>query len=135
MNKHEKPSDFDWVTVRAGCSALNMFRLLKHDAAKNVEAIKTATKSPEGNEMAVRLLDNGSSFVVMRRTYRSEMGVRFTLSQDWIRVESQGVNVSFTATLTLNDEGECRFMVGDKTLDRWQLLRRALEPLFFWSDD
>jgi len=134
MTKPEKPSDFDWVTVRAGCSALNMFGLLKQDAQKNVEAIKAATKL-QGSEMPVSFFDNDNSFGVVRRTYVGEIGVRFNLYQDEIRIESQGVKVSFTATLTLNDDGECRFMVDAQTLDRWQVMRRALEPLFFRVDD
>lgn len=133
--KPEKPSDFDWVTVRAGCSALNMFELLKAEATKNVEAIKAVTKL-NGQEMPLKMFNNGSMFGVIRPYRRfEETGVRFALYQDEIRVESQGLKVSFTATLTLNDDGECRFLVDGQTLDRWQVLRRALEPLFFMPED
>ena len=38
---------------------------------------------------------------------------------------------AFQATLTLTDAGECKFKVGDDELYAWQLLRRALEGLFF----
>jgi len=111
-----------------------MFGLLKQDAEKNVETIKAVTK-PQGGEIPVRFFDNDSSFGVIRETYKGEIGVRFSLRQDAVSIEGQGVNVSFTATLTLNDEGECRFTVGGQTLDRWQVLRRALEPLFFRAAD
>jgi hypothetical protein len=130
MTRPEKPSDFDWVTARAGCSALNMFELLKLEAAKNVEAIKAVTKT-NGNEMPLSVFDNGSSFAVTRRTFAGELGVRFTLAQDEISVYGHRLDVSFTATLTLDDNGECRFLVDGTTLDRWQVLRRSLEPLFF----
>jgi hypothetical protein len=33
--------------------------------------------------------------------------------------------------VTLNDEGECRLKVGDDELEEWQVLKRALETLFF----
>jgi hypothetical protein len=130
MDKPEKPSDFDWVTIRAGCSALNMFALLKQDAAKNVEAMKAVSKL-SGAEIPISFFDNGTSFGAARRTYRGEMGVRFNLYGDEIAVTGLNVDVTFTATLTLNDQGECRFLVDGQTLDRWQVLRRAFEPLFF----
>lgn len=37
----------------------------------------------------------------------------------------------FSATVTLNDSGRCKFRVGADELDQWQVLKRALEPLFF----
>ena len=138
MTKPEKPSDFDWVTVRAGCSALNMFGLLKQEAEKNVEAMKAAPATkPQASESPLRFFDNGTSFGVVRRRHIGEVGVRFSLYGDEISVESLGFGLegNFTATLTLNDDGECRFLVGGKTLDRWQILRRALEPLFFMATD
>lgn len=38
---------------------------------------------------------------------------------------------AFVATLELTNVGECRFRVGEELLQPWQLLRRALEPLFY----
>jgi hypothetical protein len=91
MTKPEKPSDFDWVAARAGCSALNMFQLLKDDAIKNVEAIQAVTKL-NGDEIPLKVFDNGNFFGVVRPYRRfTEIGVRFRLSQDEFRVESQGV--------------------------------------------
>jgi hypothetical protein len=131
MTNPRKPSDYDWVAARAACSPLNMLSLLKADAEKNVAAIKAATKA-EGREIFLSVFDNGHSFGVVRRTHVGEIGVRFTLYRDEIAVESQGVDVGpFTATLTLDDDGDCRLLVGGQMLDRWQVLRRALEPLFF----
>lgn len=40
-------------------------------------------------------------------------------------VEGQGVKVNFVADLTLNNEGDCRFLVEGEELDRWQVLSRA----------
>lgn len=57
------------------------------------------------------------------------------LSKDRIEVSSLRVNGSFVATLTLNDAGECRLSVEGEQLDRWQFLRRALEPLFFPAEN
>lgn len=71
-------------------------------------------------------------FTVLRRErFADPVGVRFALYGEEIRIEGRGVDVGISATLTLNDLGECRLRVGDQELDRWQVLRRALEPLFF----
>lgn len=129
--REQKPADFDWVTVRARCSSLNMFTILKLDAERNVDTMKALTKA-QGSEMPLSMFDHdGRSFGVTRRTYMGEVGVMFSVRNEEIRVDSKGLKVGFTATLTLGDEGECRFLVDGKELDRWQVLRRALEPLFF----
>jgi hypothetical protein len=130
MPKEKRPSDFDWVTMRAQCSALNMFGLLQADAQKNTDTME-ALATARGTPLGLQCIVNTGSFVVVRRLLVGEIGVRFTLSDDQILVESQGVDVHFSARLTLNNDGECRLLVGEEELDRWQVLRRALEPLFF----
>lgn len=59
--------------------------------------------------------------------------VRFVLDRDGtINVETKGlVPERFSAKVTLDNWGRCRFLVGSEQLDEWQVLRRALEPLFF----
>jgi hypothetical protein len=37
-------------------------------------------------------------------------------------------------TLSLNDDGECRLVARGLELQPWQLLRRALEPVFYPAD-
>jgi hypothetical protein len=134
-NKNEFPSDFDWVTARAQCSPLNMYELLKAEAQKNVETMEAVAKS-RGEQGGLALHVNDGSFAVIRRGHFREIGVRFTLRQETIEVESVGLrsNKPFSATLTLKDSGECRLLVNGDQLDRWQFLRRALEPLFFPVD-
>ena len=111
-----------------------MLAQLKSDTEKNVDSMRALSKA--GAELPLRVFDNGDSFGVVRQTYLGEKGVRFTLRRGEIRVESnQGIDVNFVATLTLSDEGECRLLVDGKQLDRWQVLRRALEPLFFPVDE
>jgi hypothetical protein len=126
---NEKPSDFDWVAARLECSAAKVFELLYLETLRSVEA-RNATL-PEGQTRFETANGDGVFSVVRRHRFTGVAGVRFFLVGDEISVESQGVNVQFTASLTLNDEGECRLMVDGRTLDRWQVLRRALESLFF----
>jgi hypothetical protein len=33
--------------------------------------------------------------------------------------------------LTLDNNGQCKFVLDGEELDPWQLLKRVLEPLFF----
>ena len=85
----------------------------------------------EGKSVAVRFPQQDRSFSVTRRTYMGEVGVRFILRDEQIAVESVGLNMKFSAGLTLNDAGT----VASWLTDRWQLLRRVLEPVLFWSSE
>lgn len=131
MGKPHLPQDFDWVSARTKCSALAVFHQLKQEAEQNTKTLCDVAKE-RGEQTPVEFLDQGSgSFLVSTRTFRGEIGVRFNLAQDEVAVEGHGVPVNFTATLALGDDGECRLAVGNERLDRWQFLKRALEPLFF----
>jgi hypothetical protein len=131
MEKQRLPQDFDWVSARTKCSALNVFQQLKQEAQQNTETLRAAARE-RGDPQSVEFIDQGSgSFLVMGRIFAGEIGVRFILAQDEISAEGHRVAVNLTATLTLSDDGECRLSVGSEHLDRWQFLKRALEPLFF----
>jgi hypothetical protein len=39
--------------------------------------------------------------------------------------------LSFAGTLTLTNQARCKLNVNGEALDEWQVLRKALEPLFF----
>lgn len=119
------PPDFDWVTARSSCSAVKVFELLHLEAKKNVETFNDAT------QLKWEFAAQNEIFSIVRRESSGVVGVRFMLIDPEIEIEGQGVDVRLTATLTLNDAGECRLRVGKEELDRWQLLRRALEPLLF----
>ena len=48
------------------------------------------------------------------------------------RIMVYDADVPYAITLTLNDEGECRFLIDGKGCYlRWQVLMRFLEPLFY----
>jgi len=122
-------------------SASEMFESLRQLVQVNVETINnfrgqqrsrfTGTERQFGFGFAVT--DAAASF--------NSRSVRFWLREDEISVEQskqfhrQRQAVSFRAYLTLNDAGQCRFRVGTDELDKWQLLRRALEPLFFGQEE
>jgi hypothetical protein len=122
----DKPDDFDWVTARHGCSALQVFEQLRLEAAHNVKTLN-ALRPQAGFEF----FEHADSFGVVRPVFSGSMAVRFSLAGDEIDIQGRGVEVHISATLTLNDAGECRLKVGTKELTRSQVLRRALEPLLF----
>jgi hypothetical protein len=56
--------------------------------------------------------------------------VTFRLIKTEIVVSDDSGKPVFSASLTLNDDGECRFKVADKELDSWQFRKKALEEQF-----
>jgi hypothetical protein len=124
------PSNWDWVTARHRCSAVKVFESLRVAAQENVETMN-ALRSESTGAWTFTSLEN--SFSIVRRLLEATIGVKFALDEETISVENYHQANNFEVNLNLNDDGECRFFVKGETggLDRWQLLRRALEPAFF----
>ena len=128
-----EPADFDWVTARAKCSAFDMFVRLRELAQRDAErrnVFPEATASTErfkfhDSEDRVKF-----AFSVWDRSGKTRRGTDFRLDGDVIRIQPTAGD-AFEATVTLTDEGHCKLLVGNEVLDLWQVLRRALEPLFF----
>jgi hypothetical protein len=127
--KEEKPDDFDWVTERHKCSVLAKFKELElrvGEAVSSRKGLRIERADKEGFEFVT----HGSAFVVARGVNR---GVEFRLDGERIVIEKTGSArpANVVAVLTLNKNGDCRFRVGDEELQAWQLIRLALEDLFF----
>ena len=126
------PPDFDWVTRRAKCSADFMFGVLRRLAQEN---ILRRNAVPEPNQVPERFRfeepEGGCHFAVYEPTTAgARKAVDFRLEGGVIHVQpSEGD--SFEVTLTLDNNGRCKFKVGADELDCWQVLQRGLEPLFF----
>lgn len=127
----ELPSDFDWVTARRNCSGAKVMELLSLEAKKNVESIKTINQGRVREPVQYVGFDGG--FSIVTDSFRST-GLRFSLMDDNIYVHDSAGQLKLTASLTLNDQGKCRLLVEGQELDRWQLLKRVLEPLFFSAE-
>ena len=65
------------------------------------------------------------------RGHEDETGAVFTSKNGSIEVDAAATK--FTVSLTLNDDGECRYRIDDGPQEylRWQVIRRALQPVFF----
>ena len=131
------PAKFDWVTVRHKCSVADMFEELRQCAEANVTR-RNEHDEPEDGDERFGFADhsqkhNHPAFGVWDRSGGDGVrrAVDFSLEGGERVVIRSTIGHETTATLTLNDDGECKFLVGDYELDIWQILRRVLEPLLF----
>lgn len=125
----EVPENLDWVNARAGCSMYKMFRELRNEVLEDIKKRNDARK--EGERVRFDFGgDSGKGFSVFREGASGTACIDFTISDEGINV-ANAEQVMFTATITLNDQGRCLFMIGGKELEKWQVRRMALEGLFF----
>jgi hypothetical protein len=124
----KRPRDFDWVTAQHDCSVTAVFAYLQDLAKRNVES-RNATMGGEPVQFSISAGDG--YFVVIRDGNLGQGSVTFRLRQSDIEIERGGQSSS--VTLTLNNEGHCKLLIEGVSdhLDPWQVLRRALEPIFF----
>ena len=135
----EVPEKCDWVKARHECSLSSQFIELQLEAEQNVESIRALFPTQESSERRIRFeykpID-AATFLVVR--YISEQTpfektafVRFMRRDDRITVETESQNLLFEIRQGLNDFGQCVLKVGNEEFFKWQVLRKALEELFF----
>lgn len=66
---------------------------------------------------------------------RVTASVRFERAGRRIHVQGEDIDVDFTAIVTLDVAGACRFVVGEAMYADWEIRRMALELLFFEDTD
>jgi hypothetical protein len=120
-------TDFDWVKARSECSMTKMFMRLKADVEEDVEAANLLFK---GTGVKFGFTPNAASFTVYQDVIPLKE-VSFTLNQYNISVGDGREKIKFSATLTLNKDKQCRFLLGTEELEGWQFRKKALELLFF----
>ena len=132
MSANALPADFDWVTARHRCSVAVFFERLCIAAKRNVDTRK-ALREELHDRGTIDFTSGPGTYSVIRELdmTSSPVTVRFTIEGPRIVVEGTGINLHFVGTVTLNDGGQCRLDVGGAELDEWQVLKRALEKLFF----
>ena len=120
--------EFNWVKARSECVLPLEFERLKDSVKNSIQEIQ------EPRSFHLREVSSRELWVYGNN---SESGVLFVLRTndhkgDHIAVVNSIRNISFKITLALNDNGQCRYVVnGEGEYLRWQIVRRALEPLFF----
>jgi len=129
------PPDFSWVKARADCSIWKVFKELELGAQDDIETINSL-RQPDDQYKFSLVKTAGKRFSVVLESHGlplSSKSVDFTVSGQMIVVGSNGVTL-LTASLTLNDVGQCRLKINNKELEQWQVRRLALEDLLFDAD-
>ena len=126
----DKPkSQFDWVSARDACSTRAVFEALKQRAADDVKTINAL----RGKSLfAIQSNASGDLFSVVRQEDSAQRAVNFSVADSEIAIKPSSGS-SFRVTLALNESGECKVKIKgrDEELEHWQVLRIALEDLFF----
>jgi hypothetical protein len=126
---------FDWVSAQAGCTAAMMFERLRAGVKQDVERRNAIVGLADGSRF--EFSEDGEAFDVARlegsrfTDPRTAALVRFERAGRRIDVRGEDVDVDFTAILTLDPAGQCRFVVGEALYAEWEIRRMALELLFF----
>lgn len=134
MSHDCRSHDFDWVTALQECSVAMEFVRLRELVRRNVETRQKAIEDESGSLM---YSTNEFRFSVSRYLgVGVPRTIAFTLEDDCIVADDEIKGVKHSLTLTLNDEGKCRYRLdgSSKELLRWQVARRILEPLVFPSE-
>ena len=146
MSKHRnKPDFFKWVEARIDCLPQKQVDAMQSDALAAVETWNDRKKEVLLDSDPVCSIEltpfrDRSGFCVCRNTnlgFPVQKTVQFFLnsSRDGISIDAvhtRSNQVNWSVTPFLDTNGDCRFKVnGVGSLQRWQVLRMALEPLLF----
>jgi hypothetical protein len=128
----------DWVTARSKCSMAEMLVVLRDEVLANIVA-RNEILDASGDRDRFKLVDHrGNGFAVVDTWSQWEKKCVDVRVEDknpsvivFSNVTGNRVEQLVAATVTLNDELECKFKVGDDELEPWQVAKRGLEGLFF----
>jgi hypothetical protein len=131
MAQEQVPDDFDWVGAQARCSAASMFDRLQTRVEEDVRRRNSLPDRADGWKFEIYAEDD--AFEVSRLVAPGKVGavVQFELAGRRIHVQGEDIDVDFTAIVTLDTTGVCRFVVGEAMYSDWEIRRMALELLFF----
>jgi hypothetical protein len=118
-------ADFDWVNARAQCSAAIMFARLRVNVKADVEK-----RSRLDGNWFFKFWSEEHAFFVSRERPNQTRTLSFVGCPTSIGVMDEDKE-RYIATLTLNNEGECRLSVNGQEMEEWQFRKMILEELFF----
>ena len=121
--------NFDWVTARELCSAIKVFEQIKLEIKDDVDT-RNKLITPK-SAYIFRFLANNDRYTVLKEGDRIYETVTFELADQLIHAKDKNDKILLEASLTLNDEGECRLKINDQERELWQFRKMALERLFF----
>lgn len=125
--------EFNWVKVRAECSAEAVFQRLRLSLEVDARS-RTDMLLKENAPYGFTTISQGASVSVFIQGGITEpRSIVFTQTADGISVRDGNDKAMMEATLTLNNDGDCRLKVDGKELELWQFRKLALEDFFFSS--
>ena len=127
----------DWVKALSRWSAAEAFEKLRLQVESDVETRK-ALQPSNYNTYTFKFVSNGEKFsVVLEGTNREGNNIFYAVSfslesrRITVRARDEKDTVMFSATTTLNGEGDCCLKVEGQERELWQVGKMALEDLFF----
>jgi hypothetical protein len=139
MSQDHAPDDFDWVDAQAKCTPAAMFERLKKRVREDVQRRNGMLGRNDGWKFEFH--EDGDQFEASRVAAAAGRGatgsavVQFARAGRRIHVQGDGIDLDFSAVVTLDATGVCRFVVGEAFYSDWEIRRMALEQLFFDEDD
>jgi hypothetical protein len=132
----QEDHDFNWVEARSRCSAAKVFHEIRLGIDGDVKTRNAERPNPPRYVFDTAIKDNTVVVMVtgigdMAEALQFPQSVTLRLTEAGISVYDKNNKHLWDATLTLNDDGECRLKVNGQELEFWQFRRRALEDLFF----
>lgn len=123
--------NFDWVKARNSCSTSRMFEQLLLEVQEDIKKRNDMRVQGRDHCYEWSLVESNGSFRVIRDGGDSfdKKAIGFYLEDGKIIVKN-GQKPMFSAVVTLNDEGECKFKLGEEEKESWQIRKKALEEIF-----
>src|SRR5690348_2792040 len=114
---NQPPPNWDWVTARHTCSGATMLETLREQVEKDAAKWNELNRH---NRFIFRQSEDRDvyKFIVIDSASKSRRAAEFDWSGDAIEIRTPDGKVN-RVTLTLNDNGECKFKFGDSQLDAW----------------
>lgn len=122
-------TDFNWVQARAECSLVKVFELLKMQIEEDVKERNAQIPNTYFFGFSTVAQRNMISVILEGYGIQSK-AVRFIRQEHAIQVEKDDEPL-FSATLTLNNKGECRVKINSKEYELWEMRKMALEEMLF----
>jgi len=143
MSQEQTPDDFDWVVAQSKCSVASMFARLQTGVKEDVRRRNSLGRLGRDDGWTFEFHVDGEEFEVSRveasgvtESMDSTLAlVRFERAGRRIHVHGDGVDIEFTAVVSLDVAGVCRLVVGEAMYSEWEIRRMALEQLFFEEEE
>src|ERR1035441_7479727 len=116
---------WSWVKAIASCSVAQKFSELKLDLERDVEDRNSLVQP---GEPTFTIASNGSKVGISKAYGKALSTVTFSMTDKGISVRDDD-GLIFEAALTINDQRECRFKVGEQRSEEHTSETQSLQSL------